>query len=136
MKNNCGRQDALSILSLIVQRLNDSIKVGNKMDPQDIIEVGYVLMTEYWQVKVEQLAHFAHMCKRGSFGEFQRFDQTTFFSKLDKYLLKADEIRDQEYQDNKQQGSEIRQTKPGEKTTSILSAKDIWEIERGTKDGK
>jgi len=102
MKNNIDMEKSTAIVSKIVERLNDSIKVGNKMDSYDIVEVSVTLINEYWFLKIEQLLHFCRMCRQGRFGSFQRFDQPTFFESLGKYLLNVDELRAKEYQATKE----------------------------------
>ena len=131
IKNNLDEKRAVATVSLIVQKLNDSVKVGNKMDKFDIVECAATLVREYWYVKLEQLLHFSKMVRQGRLGTFPRFGQPEFFDLFGKYLLRQDDKRAEEYQANKEQPSDIRQAdKNAKKLGTLLTKEDLEEMDR------
>lgn len=102
LKTLHGEKETLALIMIIVEEINDSVKTKEKFNTKDITECAYLLLTEYPNIKMEQLMHFAKEIKMGRFETFYRLDLPTFFQTLRKYTELVENDRHDEHLDNKQ----------------------------------
>lgn len=133
MVRGLGEDNAIAFLSLMVEKLNNSIAVGNKMNDEDVMECAVVLSAEYGILKVEQLAQFCHFVKTGKMGVFVRFGQAEFFEALNRYTSDTDEQMVQDYISNKEIDDERPKRGNAHKIGTILTQEDLKKLEDGNK---
>jgi len=87
----------VAMISTILNNLNNSINIGEKMSAEQIIETTYAIISEHWALKIDEVLNCFKMAKSGKFGKLYGLDQPTVMS----FLLKYDtEVKAGHYQQN------------------------------------
>lgn len=86
VKLDIGEDQAANVVFFIIQSLNDSVNVGNKMTDNQIFETTYDILSIYWSMKLEELVLCLRMARQGQFGEIKRLDQPTICGFIETYI--------------------------------------------------
>lgn len=100
-----NEDEAIAMICTCLNNLNDSINIGNKMNPDQIIETAITILSEYWMLKIDEVLNCFKMIKGGKFGKIYGLDQPTIMGFLHTYdtEIKAGFYKDNETVHNRRQ---------------------------------
>lgn len=117
--------DFIKAIFVIVQRFNDLINVGKKMNENQMIALSADLYDRFRSESLEDILLFFKMARQGDFGDIYRLDSIVILSWIEKYFdlkitAREDEMQNERNIRERQENDAVKNHVPDEKAIEYL----------------
>lgn len=108
----------------LITWVNNAFK--NNLSDDLVYEVSLTILKDYWSYKIEDIALFCSLLRKGELGKVYNLEMQTIFESLKKYDERRANVAYQKHSENKEIGSEPRQEglSDSQKLATIVKAID------------